>query len=60
MKSSPYMDGWFAHKKDLGTVNPYDEKTQSYSHNQWTSGWCDRFSAIKHRLDLSLDDEEFN
>lgn len=44
-----YLDGWHSHRLG-GEVdnNPYDEKRQAYSHNQWLSGWCARFSAIKH------------
>lgn len=57
MKPESYINGWFAHKGERSQEeNPYKEKVQEYSHNQWISGWCDRFSAVKHGLDLSLDE----
>ncbi len=59
MKPEPYINGWFSHKNDIANnddENPYFEKSQKYSHMQWLSGWCARFSAVKHGLDLSLDD----
>lgn len=44
-----YRDGWLAHKSGVGVdENPYDERKQSFSHGQWTGGWCERFSAVKH------------
>lgn len=49
MTSEAYRNGWLAHaKKHPAEGNPYDEKAQPYSHAQWTSGWCGRFSAVKH------------
>ena len=47
--SLPYQDGWAAHENGVACDdNPYNEKTQQASHNQWMKGWCARFSAIKH------------
>lgn len=52
-----YMDGWFAQRDDLSVdKNPYDKRLQSKSFSLWESGWCARFNAIKHGLDLALDD----
>lgn len=57
--SEAYLNGWFAHKKNTPNfTNPYLEHQQYYSHMQWLSGWCDRFSAVKHGQDLSLDEME--
>lgn len=57
-KTEAYLNGWSAHKGDQSQdLNPYHEGTQNYSHSQWLSGWCDRFSACKHGLSLSLDEE---
>jgi hypothetical protein len=58
MKSAPYLDGWLAHKGGLNQHCPYREDVQPYSYGQWVSGWCDRFSAVKHETDLSLDDTQ--
>jgi len=58
MKSAPYLDGWLAQKDGYNSGNPYDETKQPYSYGQWISGWCDRFTAVKHNLDLSLDDTQ--
>lgn len=56
--SEAYLNGWHAHGNGIETeANPYNENYQQYSHNQWLSGWCSRFDAIKHGKDLSLDDE---
>lgn len=55
-KSEAYLNGWHAHKAGLVSGdNPYDEAKQFYSDNQWVSGWCARFDAIKHGYSLSLD-----
>lgn len=59
-KSTAFLDGWAAHYSDKDQdQNPYDIDLQSKSHNEWVSGWCARFNAIKHGLDLSLDQECF-
>ncbi|GJD87809.1 hypothetical protein BHAOGJBA_1314 [Methylobacterium hispanicum] len=56
-KSEAYLDGWLAHAQDVGSDdNPHEERRQPRSHAQWTSGWCARFSAVKHGLDLTYDD----
>lgn len=55
-RTSAYMDGWHSHKGGQEQSNPYSEAYQPYSYRQWLAGWCDRFSAIKHELDLSLDE----
>lgn len=60
-KSEAYLNGWLAHKNGVENTaddNPYLETLQHYSNNQWLSGWCDRFSAVKHGLDMSLDETE--
>lgn len=60
MKSEAYMNGWFSHLNDFSeTANPYQEHIQRFSYVQWISGWCDRFSAVKHGHDLSLDEDLF-
>ena len=53
-----YMNGWFAHKNKTAAEgeNPYPENTMPFSRAQWLSGWCDRFSAVKHGGSLELDD----
>lgn len=57
MMSEAYLNGWHAHKKyELQSLNPYNEALQFYSHNQWLSGWCARFSAVKHSQDLEHDE----
>jgi len=58
MKSEAYLNGWHAHKDGIENTandNPYLEATQQYSNNQWLSGWCGRFEAIKHDKSLELD-----
>lgn len=56
-KRESYLNGWLAHKGDCPQdLNPYNEIQQPYSYANWLSGWCDRFSAVKHGLDLSLDE----
>lgn len=53
-----YLNGWHCHEKGLVSGNnPYNESFQFYSYNQWLSGWCGRFEAIKRGKDLSLDIE---
>lgn len=58
--SEAYRNGWLAHKNHNGVEdkNPYDSATQRYSTAQWIEGWCARFAAVKHDLDLSLDSED--
>ena len=63
MPSSAYLDGWFTHKSGLTHPklegmpdNPYDPDWQPYFNQQWMSGWCDRFSAVKHGGDLVHDE----
>jgi hypothetical protein len=56
--NAPYLDGWHAHRLNTPSDrNPHDENTQPWSHSQWTSGWCGRFSAVKHDQPLPWDDE---
>jgi hypothetical protein len=56
--SEAYLNGWLAHKNnEEQDFNPYREGAQQYSYNQWLSGWCDRFRAVKHGYDLTLDEE---
>lgn len=58
LTSDAYRNGWRAHFNGIVSgENPYNEYTQTCSHSRWLSGWCDRFDAIKHDKDLSLDDE---
>jgi hypothetical protein len=58
-KHESYLNGWLAHKYGIEqSPNPYSESQQPYSYRQWLSGWCDRFSAVKHDLDLFLDSDE--
>ncbi len=55
-KSEAYLNGWHAHKNgEVSGLNPYLEGIQEYSNNQWISGWCARFEAIKHEKSLELD-----
>lgn len=55
--STAYIDGWLAHKNGCDiNVNPYNEVSQEKSHSDWVCGWCARFNAIKHELDMTLDD----
>lgn len=59
-KHQAYLDGWLAHKNEHSQkTQPYNEATQAFSATQWVSGWCDRFSAIKHGLELTHDDAQF-
>ena len=53
------MNGWLAHKAGRqNNENPYNgHGLQSFSRSQWLDGWCARFAAVKHGLDLSLDDD---
>lgn len=56
-QSEAFLNGWHAHRGDIGVdANPYNEYSQSVSHTKWTSGWCGRFSAVKHDLPLEYDD----
>lgn len=44
-----YRNGWIAHRNGASFhINPYDEVTQTISHAYWTTGWCNRFVAVKH------------
>lgn len=54
-----YLNGWHAHRVGL-TVheNPYNENTMHISYMNWVTGWCARFSAIKHGLSLELDEKQ--
>ena len=54
--SDAYKDGWYAHllRVDI-EKNPFDYRYQPYSQAEWRRGWCARFDAVKHDLDLSLD-----
>ena len=57
--SPAFRDGWHAHRLGAGVdSNPYNEITQSFSHSEWSGGWCLRFGAVKHSQDLSFDDDE--
>ena len=59
-KHQAYLDGWLAHQPERGQdLQPYNEALQAFSATQWLSGWCDRFSAIKHGLELTHDDAQF-
>lgn len=54
-----FLNGWQAHRIGVGSdCNPYHEKTQGWSHNQWIMGWCARFDAIKHGGSRALDQED--
>lgn len=55
--SESYLNGWMAHKNGVNysNYNPYNEKNQAISHDQWHSGWVDRFNAIKHGRELKWD-----
>ncbi len=48
-----FRNGWLAW--ELGDVdgndNPYNERSQAYSHSQWDSGWCRCYSSYKHRAE---------
>jgi hypothetical protein len=56
--TSQYKDGWSAHRLGVGVEeNPYSEETQSYSNKEWGSGWCQRFSNIKHNHNFVEADE---
>ena len=56
--SESFRNGWIAHSKGRGVHdNPYDEETESWSYLQWESGWCRRFSAIKHDQHTDQQDE---
>lgn len=56
--SEAYLNGWMAHKNGVkySNRNPYNEKTQAISYDEWHSGWCDRFNSIKHDRELKYDD----
>lgn len=55
--SAQFQDGWFAHKASVPVDdNPFSERSQPKSYDLWQSGWCERFNAVKHDGDLSLDD----
>lgn len=57
MDKEAFLNGWHANRLGIDVEkNPYDETTQSVSHSQWCSGWCARFSALKHGLSLEFDD----
>ena len=56
-KSIQYLDGWQAHKDGVSVDdNPYSETAQRVSNRLWTSGWCQRFSCIKHGSELEFDE----
>lgn len=56
-KTCPYKDGWLAHNNDIDVDdNPYNEKSQQFSHEQWKHGWCARFSVIKHGDEIEEND----
>lgn len=62
MPTDAYLDGWLTHKSGVvhptlgGTPdNPFNPDTQPYSNQQWMSGYCDRYAAVKHDGDLSHD-----
>lgn len=51
--STAYHDGWLAHSNGVDCdQNPYDERRQMRSHNEWNSGWFGRFGHIKNGRDL--------
>jgi hypothetical protein len=59
-KTDAYIDGWSAHRSGVSVDdNPYNEETQSYSHKQWTAGWCERHGQAKHDLLVEELDEEW-
>jgi hypothetical protein len=61
-KSDAYIDGWLAHKfgeNNSDENNPYDQHKQAMSHQQWLSGWCDRFGRCKHDGELTYDEAQF-
>ena len=58
-ESEAFINGWKAHENgvdiDDENSNPYHPESQEYSYDQWRSAWCDRFSCVKHGLELYLD-----
>lgn len=64
MPTNAYLDGWFTHKSEmehprLGGMpdNPFNPQTQPRSNQQWTSGWCDRYAAVKRGGFLEHDEK---
>lgn len=57
-QSIQWAEGWRSHQDGLDDENPYDRQRQLWSHTQWQSGWCARFTAIKHGFALTYDDNQ--
>lgn len=56
-QSESYLNGWHAHRAGVDVdENPHNERTEPLSNMRWCSGWCARFSAVKHGQSLELDE----
>lgn len=60
MKSTAWLDGWFAHKSQdedgEEMPNPYCERRQARSAIEWGCGWVARHDFMKYGVGLNYDD----
>jgi hypothetical protein len=59
-KSDAWLDGWFAHRAESNdgyeTMNPYEERHNLRSRDQWFDGYVARHDFVTHGAGPNYDE----